>query len=54
MRAERIDNAQRRGGGAMTILAIENDRQTPAGVVLDFDDPDGNRLQAFEAGSQIA
>lgn len=28
--------------------------QTPAGVVLDFDDPDGNRLQAFEAGSQIA
>ncbi len=27
--------------------------QTPGGVVMDFDDPDGNRLQAMQRGFKI-
>lgn len=27
--------------------------QTPSGVVFDFDDPDGNRLQAWQKGSKL-
>lgn len=36
------------------LVVMKSDlHQTPSGVIFDFEDPDGNRLQAWQKGSKL-